>query len=361
MTYVTIAVMFIAGYIQGSAVCPGRTCGFRNTKWGTIIGLITSSWISVAACTAHSEGQCKLIFTSYIFYLMTPFIIIMTVLLTKAKQSCCSSQMMFLLFTIPPLAGLIILIIGIIKYTSDLNDNQCFYLDWCNSFTYVVVVVSFICFIDYIYWFIKTGRWQGVKVASDEDDAIQEMQDQQTLLSVKVNKEKLKILKKIYDRWKQKKDIIVPLLDNDDSLWNIIWTMYWGMEKHFSLQTISETDESAKYSDTYTIYSWELDIRSKWPGGQPAQFAGVITRPYVIGKRIFKIEATTSSTDLRNMTVESVAREIGDIDFQTHDSGLLVRLATDFRKDMKTFGVPLIANLEELTEQPDFKQRGAAI
>jgi len=48
------------------------------------------------------------------------------------------------------------------------------------------------------------------------------------------NKENLATIRRVEDRWLQIKDVIYPLIDEREMVWDIIWTYYYGMEKEFS-------------------------------------------------------------------------------------------------------------------------------
>jgi len=47
------------------------------------------------------------------------------------------------------------------------------------------------------------------------------------------NRRKMDIIQTIDRKWQQQKDIIFPLIDRREHIWNEIWTMCWDMEKVF--------------------------------------------------------------------------------------------------------------------------------
>jgi len=96
--------------------------------------------------------------------------------------------------------------------------DDCFKPSWCSEQAYLIPVWYVFVFMGFIAYYVHP-IWK--KYKEEYEPLILE------------NQRKKDLIKIVERKWQGQKDIIFPLIDEREHIWNEIWTMCWEMEETF--------------------------------------------------------------------------------------------------------------------------------
>jgi len=107
----------------------------------------------------------------------------------------------------------------IIVVMTQVGRIACFGVSWRDTQVYFTPGWYFLALVGFPVYYYLIPMWNKYK------------QDYEPLIIE--NRRKRDIIQTIERKWQQQKDIIFPLIDGREHIWNEIWTMCWDMEEVF--------------------------------------------------------------------------------------------------------------------------------
>jgi len=214
--YGLLFVPYVFGYLAGA---------FDNGDafWMAIMNLYIIHWISVSNCTFHISGDCKTLRAGYVLYWLIPVSIIMT----SYFDTLFGSLSIFF----PPFVWFLSMLLLIIAAAAPPDDDfrSCFNVTFCekqlySTFGAYVLMLGGSLFVFFaLYSKECTTHWCYHYCRSRS----------KTNEKKRIQKLHLNMLRDIERTWQGQKDIIFPLIDYREHIWNEIWTLCWEMEVEF--------------------------------------------------------------------------------------------------------------------------------
>jgi len=201
-------------------------------------------WISISNCTFHISDDCKVLAAGYYLNWLTPLIVILAGIL---HHSCDFDLDAPISQGFPILTYAIsILLLAIGAGTPPDGDlKSCFNVTFCEKQLYTTFSIYGILFGLPLLIFLMGQCKNKYDECSRKRD---EWRDKTTTENTK-----LSMLRDIERKWQGQKDIIFPLIDYREHIWNEIWTLCWEMEYEFFNISVSNQELQAEI--------WSSDLR----------------------------------------------------------------------------------------------------
>jgi len=181
-------------------------------------------WISISNCTFHISKECKVLTAGYYLNWLAPFTLLA---LGCLEQTCpgIDCDKFFMWFTPLVLVISIVLLIIATANPPDGDLKACFDVTFCEQQLYTTLGVYGVIFGGPLLLCIVYTTVEYTRNYRD-DWSKKRSQNKETNL-------RLNMLHDIERKWQGQKDIIFPLIDYREHIWNEIWTICWEMEECF--------------------------------------------------------------------------------------------------------------------------------
>lgn len=172
--------------------------------------------------------------------------------------------------------GIIVFIITI--FTRE-DVSSCFVLSWCE------IQMSMCVGLHFIYFLLPISQ------DGPEGEKKKEFEAE--------NEERLQILYKLEHKWRSQKDIILPLIDHREHIWNEIWALCWSMEESFF-----DDESNQRYCDLFLASMSTIQLLASIDS---TDFTALGRRKCCCGVR-------------STITLRIVAESIGDVEWKVREN-----------------------------------------
>jgi len=245
-------------------------------------------WVSIVNCARSTSNTCPLIRAGYYVEKFLPLLLLLFGCWKRLNSfTCCNIKfnsifcLLFASFTFIKIAMI-----------TELKDD-CFKPSWCDKQVEFISVWYGFVFMGFLAYYAHP-IWK--KYKEEYKPLILE------------NQRKKDVLQIVERKWQGQKDIIFPLIDEREHIWNEIWTMCWGMEQIFwDPETRNE-----KYCDL---------LLSGYEGEEsPSEFHVFISYKFCYVSMVNDYLALLDYTTSETISFKSVAQTKGNINWQSYQS-----------------------------------------